>query len=68
MGILSLSAMEKLLRKAGSERVSLSASKEFAAVLEDIALILGRDAVEYAKHAGRKTVVGEDIKLAKKKL
>ena len=68
MGILSLAAMEKILKKAGAERVSKSAATEFESVLEEIGLMLARDAIEFAMHAGRKTVVGEDIKLAKKKI
>lgn len=68
MGNLSLAAMEKILKKAGAERVSKSASEEFSSVLEEIGSLLARDAVEFAHHAGRKTVVGEDIKLARKKI
>ncbi len=64
---LSLSAMEKILRKAGAERVSKAASEEFSAVLEEIGLLIARDAVEYSKHAGRKTILADDLKLAKKK-
>ncbi len=67
MTTISLSAMEKILRKAGAERVSKSAAEEFSAVLEDIGLLIARDAVEYSKHAGRKTVLADDLKLAKKK-
>ncbi len=68
MSVLSLSAMERILRKAGAERVSSSAAKEFSVVLEDIGTLLARDAVEYARHANRKTILGDDIRLAKKKL
>ena len=68
MGNLSLAAMEKMLKKAGAERVSKSAAEEFSSVLEEIGSLVARDAVEFARHAGRKTVVGEDIKLARKKV
>ena len=68
MGILSIAAMEKLLRKAGCERVSKKAATELAHILEEHGLEIGKDSMEFAKHAGRKTVIGEDIKLAKKKL
>ncbi|HLD57739.1 MAG TPA: histone [archaeon] len=67
MANLSLSAMEKILRKAGAERVSKAAAEEFSAVLEEIGLLIARDAVEYSKHAGRKTILADDLKLAKKK-
>ncbi len=67
MSNISLSAMEKILRKAGAERVSKAAAEEFSAVLEEIGLLIARDAVEYSKHAGRKTILADDLKLAKKK-
>ncbi len=68
MPTLSLAAMEKILRKAGSDRVSKKAAIELSVVLEEIGVEIGRDATELAKHAGRKTVVGDDIKLARKNL
>ena len=68
MGSLSIAAMEKMLRKARSERVSKKAAVELADLLEEYGLEVGRDAMEFAKHAGRKTVIGDDIKLAKKKM
>ncbi len=68
MGILSIAAMEKILRKAGSERVSKKAAVELADLLEEYGLEIGKDSMEFAKHAGRKTVIEGDIKLAKKKM
>ncbi|HLD41998.1 MAG TPA: histone family protein [archaeon] len=68
MGTLSISAMEKILREAGSERVSKKAAIELADLLEEYGLQIGKDAMEFAKHAGRKTVIDGDIKLAKKKM
>ena len=67
MGFLSLLAMEKILRKSGAPRVSKSAAKELALVLEDVGDVLAKDSIEFARHAGRKTVVGNDVRLAKKK-
>ena len=67
MPTLSLLAMEKILRKAGAPRVSKEAAKELSMILEDVGDIIAKDAIEYARHAGRKTVLGEDVKLAKKK-
>ncbi len=64
---LPLAPFERILKDAGAKRVSKTAMKEFAVVTEDIADDLARDAVKFAKHAGRKTVVGEDIRLAKRK-
>jgi histone H3/H4 len=52
------------MRKAGAERVSEAAARELAAMLEEEAIEISKMAVEYAHHAGRKTVKAEDIKLA----
>ena len=64
--ILPYAAMEKLLKKAGAERVSDKAKDAFAEVLEEIAMGIGDKAVKFSKHSGRKTIKGEDIKLAHK--
>ncbi|MEA3229741.1 MAG: histone family protein [archaeon] len=58
-------AADRLLRRAGAERVSISAAKHFAEVLEDIAQEIADSAVTLAEHAGRNTVKASDIKLAK---
>jgi histone H3/H4 len=65
MSVLPLARVEKLIRKAGAERVSRDASKELGLVLEEQALEIAAKAVKLAKHAGRKTVTEEDIRLAK---
>lgn len=64
--ILSASAMEKLLKKAGADRVSNSAKAKMIEVLEDYAQHLGRKAVRFSRHAGRKTVKSVDIVEARK--
>jgi histone H3/H4 len=62
--ILPAAAMEKLLKKAGAERVSASAKDKMVEVLEEFAEELGERAIRLAKHAGRKTISGKDIKEA----
>lgn len=61
---LPLAPFERILKDAGAKRVSKTAMKEFAMVIEDIADKIAIDATKLAKHAGRKTVTGEDIRLA----
>ncbi len=63
---LPLAPFERILKDAGAKRVSKTAMKEFAVVTEEIADEIASNAVKFAKHAGRKTVVGEDIRLARK--
>jgi len=64
---LPLAPFERLLKKAGAKRVSKSALVEFAEVIINYANDLSAKAAELAEHAGRKTIIGADIKLAKKK-
>ena len=63
---LALSAMYRILKKAGAERVSEESAEELRRILEDLAANLGKNAVDMAKHAGRKTIKSEDIRLASK--
>ncbi len=62
--ILPLAPVERIIRKAGAERVGYDASIELAKVLEDYGVEVSREAVTLAKHAKRTTVKEEDIRLA----
>ena len=64
--LIPLAAMEKIMKKAGAERVSDKAKVALKSVLEDIAEDIAGNAVKLAMHAGRKTVKAGDIKLAAK--
>lgn len=64
MAELPIAAVERLLRKSGAERVSPQAAAALRDVLEDAAARIASKAAKLAKHAGRKTVTEEDIKLA----
>lgn len=64
---LPLQPFARLLKKAGAKRVSREAMEELARVIEGRLLEIAKEAVVLTKHAGRKTVTAEDIRLAKKK-
>ena len=63
---LGLSPMYRILKKAGAERVSDESADELRRVIEEIADSIAKSAVDMASHASRKTVKGEDVKLASK--
>ena len=63
---LGLSAMYRILKKSGAERVSDESADELRRIIEEIAIAISKSAVELSKHARRKTVKGEDVKLASK--
>ncbi len=65
---LPQASVDKLIRKAGAHRVSQGAAKELAIHLEKAAIVVAREAVMLAEHAGRKTVKAEDISLAQKRI
>jgi histone H3/H4 len=61
---LQAAGLSRIIRKAGAERVSAEATKIFREYVEKYGTELAEEAIEMAKHAGRKTVKSEDIKLA----
>ncbi|MCS7096981.1 MAG: histone family protein [Candidatus Methanomethylicia archaeon] len=61
---LPLAPIERLIRKAGAYRVSVEAAEALREVLEEIAIEISKEAIELAQHANRRTVTGDDIKLA----
>ncbi|HDJ96698.1 MAG TPA: histone [Candidatus Aenigmarchaeota archaeon] len=65
---LPLTPLERILKKAGSKRVSKSGAEAFAEVLTEYALKLSKEAVKFAEHAGRKTLLERDVKMAKRRL
>lgn len=66
--ILPKGPFERILKKAGAKRVSYDALDELAKVMEEKLLDVAKAAVDLAKHAGRKTILEEDIRIARKKL
>jgi histone H3/H4 len=65
---LAIAPMHRLCKKAGAERVSEAASKELAKALQQIGIKIAKEALDFAMHAGRKTVKAEDIDIAAKKV
>jgi len=63
---LGLSAMYRILKKSGAQRVSDESAVELRRVIEEIAEAIAKNAVDMSNHAGRKTVKAEDVKLASK--
>lgn len=59
---------ERIFKKAGAKRVSQSAMDEMAKVMEDELYKVAKEAALLAKHAGRKTILDEDIRLSRRKI
>ena len=59
---------ERILKKAGAKRVSQDAIEEFAMIAEEKLLAIAKEAGVLAKHAGRKTIIAEDVRIAKRRI
>lgn len=58
---------ERILKRAGAKRVAYDAAEELAKVMEEKVYRIFEEAAALAKHAGRKTVLADDIRLARRK-
>jgi histone H3/H4 len=65
---ISTAAVHRLIKKGGAGRIGDDAADELRKVVEEFAVRVGKEALELATHAGRKTVRSEDIRLAVKRV
>ena len=65
---ISTAAVHRLIKKGGAGRIGDDAAEELRKVLEETAIRVGKEALELAKHAGRKTVRAEDVRLSVKRI
>lgn len=63
---LSLSPIERLMRKSGADRVSPEAVQHMAEVLEEVAQDISVKAASVARHAKRRTILVDDVRLVTK--
>jgi len=65
---LPLLPFERILKKSGAKRVSKDALEEFAMVMEEKLYAVAKEAAVLARHAGRKTIIAEDVRIAKRRI
>jgi histone H3/H4 len=61
--MLPIATIERIVRKAGVKRISSDAVEEIAKTIEEIGATLALEAAQAARHAKRKTILREDIRL-----
>jgi histone H3/H4 len=62
----TLQPLRRIFRRAGAKRVSDKAAEELGRVLEGRAKLLLAESKRLSEHAGRRTVMRDDVKMAKK--
>jgi len=65
---IAVAPMHRICKKAGADRVSETAAKQLAKVLDEIGVKIAKEALDYAMHAGRKTLKAEDVEIAARKV
>lgn len=62
--VIPVAPVDRLIRRAGAQRVSSSASERLAEILEWIGTQMAKEALRFAQHAKRSTVTSADIDAA----
>jgi histone H3/H4 len=62
--ILAWSPIRELMKKSGAEMVSKDAVDALISILEEKAIALTTKALEFCRHADRKKLTQDDMKLA----
>ena len=57
-----------ICKRAGAERVSYAATRKLETILEEIGFRIAKEALSYARQAGRRTIKEEDIIMAARKI
>ena len=65
---IKVAPMHKLIKDAGAERVSKEGAIALGKALQEIGLKIAKEAVDWAHHAGRKTVKARDVEKAAEKI
>jgi histone H3/H4 len=65
---IKVAPMHKLIKRAGAGRVSEESAIALGRALEEIGVKVAKEAIDYAHHAGRKTVKARDIEIAAQKV
>lgn len=67
-GEIKVAPMHKLIKRAGAARVSEESAIALGRALEEVGIKVAKEAIDFARHAGRKTVKARDIKIAAHKV
>ncbi|MBS7638422.1 NFYB/HAP3 family transcription factor subunit [Candidatus Bathyarchaeota archaeon] len=67
-GEIKVAPMHKLIKRGGASRVSEEGAIALGEALEEIGIKIAKEAMDYARHAGRKTIKARDIEIAAQKV
>jgi len=68
MAKIKVAPMHKLIKRAGADRVSEESALALGKALDDIGVKIAKEAIDFAHHAGRKTVKAKDVEIAVEKV